>query len=70
MGSCPKCGMKIKKKRKSEGVRWCPRHGPTEKEIKLENGSRIIFSSGSSTLGKSWTKELLGPEQDPLQKYY
>lgn len=31
MASCAKCGKRVRRKRKSDGYRWCPRHGPVEK---------------------------------------
>lgn len=33
MGYCPKCGAKIKYKRKSTGRRHCRRHGPIEQRF-------------------------------------
>lgn len=33
MGTCPKCGARIKNKSSSRGVRWCRRHGVIEKAV-------------------------------------
>lgn len=37
MGYCPKCGARIKRKRKSTGRRECRRHGPIEKNMSLRD---------------------------------
>lgn len=51
MASCPKCGVHIKKKKKSSGVRECRRHGPISNLDR--NGKMIIPPETCALLPKN-----------------
>ena len=46
MGYCPKCGRKVKRRRKSTGVRECKKHGPIEKSPMKETIEMTVPDSG------------------------